>query len=234
MWVYHNPLNEMVLFNYRKGRGQHGPKEILAGYEGVLQCDGYTIYDKIGKSKHITLAGCLVHVRRKYVEAKDSAPSMANYALDIFSKIYQQEKLAKSSEDRKAYRIKHIIPLLQELKKWIDETSPATLPKSPIGKAMTYTLKQWDKIMNIFNDGRIELDNNLIENQIRPLALGRKNYLFAGSHKGGHRIAMMYSFFATCKANDVNPFEWLKNTLEEIPKCKITELEKLLPGHKEV
>lgn len=229
MWVYHNPLVKTVLFNYRKGRGKHGPKEILATFEGVLQCDGYTVYDKIGQAKGITLAGCLVHVRRKYIEAKQSDPTLANYALEIFTKIYKHEKLAKQSDDRQAYRIQHIMPLIEDIRNWIDEQSITVLPKSPIGKAMSYTIKQWDKIMNIFTDGRIELDNNLIENKIRPLALGRKNYLFAGSHNGAQRIAMMYSFFATCKANEVNPYEWLKNTLEIIPTTKITELNKLLP-----
>ena len=229
MWVYHNPLNKTVLFNYRKGRGQHGPKEILQNYQGILQCDGYTVYDKIGSSGQITLAGCLVHVRRKYIEAKDSDATMANHALDIFAKIYKLEKQAKLSDDRKSFRTEHTMPLLQELKDWVDEKAIIVLPKSPIGKAMSYTIKQWPKIINIFSDGRIELDNNLIENKIRPLALGRKNYLFAGSHKGADRIAMMYSFFATCKANNVNPYSWLKSTLEQIPSCKITELDKLMP-----
>lgn len=230
MWVYHNPLNKTVLFNYRKGRGQHGPKEILQNYQGILQCDGYTVYDKIGRSEQITLAGCLVHVRRKYNEAKDSDATRANYALDIFAKIYKLEKQAKLSDDRKAFRTNNTLPLLQELKEWIDEKAITVLPKSPIGKAMSYTIKQWPKIINIFSDGRIELDNNLIENKIRPLALGRKNYLFAGSHKGADRIAMMYSFFSTCKANEVNPYLWLKQTLDVIPTTKITELEQLLPG----
>ena len=222
-------MNKTVLFNYRKGRGQHGPKEILQNYQGILQCDGYTVYDKIGSSGQITLAGCLVHVRRKYIEAKDSDATMANHALDIFAKIYKLEKQAKLSDDRKSFRTGHTLPLLQELKDWVDEKAIIVLPKSPIGKAMSYTIKQWPKIINIFSDGRIELDNNLIENKIRPLALGRKNYLFAGSHKGADRIAMMYSFFATCKANNVNPYNWLKSTLEQIPSCKITELDKLLP-----
>lgn len=229
MWVYHNPLAKAVLFDYRKGRGQNGPKEILSDYRGILQCDGYTVYDKIGKSKDITLAGCLVHVRRKYVEAKDSDPRLAEFALKIFSEVYRHERLAKQSEDRKAYRDQHIAPLLYDLRDWIDEKCITTLPKSPIGKAMSYTVKQWPKVVNIFTDGRVELDNNLIENKIRPLALGRKNYLFAGSHAGAKRIAMMYSFFATCKANEVNPFDWLKSTLQQIPTTKMTELQKLLP-----
>ena len=121
---------------------------------------------------------------------------------------------------------------MQNLKQWTEQQYLKVLPKSPIGKAMKYTLNQWHKLMNIFNDTEIELDNNLIENKIRPLALGRKNYLFAGSHKGAHRIAMMYSFFATCKANDINPYEWLTETLEKIPTCNIQSLDSLLPNAK--
>ena len=229
-WVYHSPKDKLILFNYRKGRGMHGPKENLTNYKGILQCDGYSVYDKIGKSKHIILAGCLVHVRRKYVEAKGNDSKRANYALDIFSEIYHHEDIAKQSNDRKQYRDAHIKPLLLKLKSWIDEQSHLILPQSPIGKAMRYTISQWDKIMNILNDGIIELDNNLIENKIRPLALGRKNYLFAGSHKAAQRIAMMYSFFATCAANEVNPTTWLENTLNQIPHTSIQDLDKLLPN----
>lgn len=229
MWVYNNPLINLILFDYRKGRGMHGPKEILADFRGVLQCDGYSVYDKIAKKLDFILAGCLVHARRKFVDAKDTDAKRAEVALNIYAKIYKHEKIAKESEDRKAYRQEHIVPLMQQLRAWVDEESIKVLPKSPIGKAMRYTINQWDKLMNIFADGQIELDNNLIENKIRPLALGRKNYLFAGSHKGAERIAMMYSFFASCKANQVNPTDWLKATLEQLPTTSIQDLDKLLP-----
>jgi len=231
-WVYHNPLEKLILFDYRKGRGMHGPKELLANYKGVLQCDGYGVYDKLAKQGEMTLVGCLAHVRRKYVEAKDSDPKLAKHALDIFSQIYMHEKQAKQSEDRKAYRQNHILPLMHSFKQWVEEQYIKVLPKSPIGKAMKYTRNQWSKLINAFTNGDIELDNNLIENKIRALALGRKNYLFAGSHKGAQRIAMMYSFFATCKANEVNPYEWLTQTLEKIPTCNIQDLESLLPNAK--
>lgn len=118
-------------------------------------------------------------MRRKYYEAKDSDKEMSDYALDIFNKIYQIESQYKDldSKQRKDQRVKSILPLLNELKQWVDENQHKVLPKSPIGKAMKYTLLQWPKIKRIFEDGRFELDNNLIENKIRPLALGRKNYL---------------------------------------------------------
>jgi len=231
-WVYHNPLQKLILFDYRKGRGMHGPKELLADYAGILQCDGYGVYNKLAKKGKMTLAGCLVHVRRKYIDAKQSDAKLANHALNIFRQIYNHEKKAKESGNRKAYRLEHIMPLMLELRQWIDEKSITVLPKSPIGKAMTYTINQWQKLLNIFTNENIELDNNLIENKIRPLAIGRKNYLFAGSHKAAQRIAMMYSLFATCKANDVNPYEWLTKTLEQIPTCSIQNLDRLLPNTK--
>ena len=229
-WVYHNPLAKLILFDYRKGRGMHGPKELLSGYTGMLQCDGYRVYDKIARKGNMKLAACLAHVRRKYVIAKDSDKTLATYALDLFSEIYKHEKIAKLSEDRKIYRKEHMLPIMKHLRQWIDEESITVLPKSPIGKAMAYTINQWGKLMNIFTSSEIELDNNLIENKIRPLALGRKNYLFAGSHKGAQRIAIMYSFFASCKANDVNPYQWLKSTLEKLPNHSIQNLDQLLPG----
>jgi len=180
-WVYHNPLEKLILFDYRKGRGMHGPKELLANYKGVLQCDGYGVYDKLAKQGEMTLVGCLAHVRRKYVEAKDSDPKLAKHALDIFSQIYMHEKQAKQSEDRKAYRQNHILPLMHSFKQWVEEQYIKVLPKSPIGKAMKYTRNQWSKLINAFTNGDIELDNNLIENKIRALALGRKNYSYANT-----------------------------------------------------
>ena len=234
MWVYHNPLDKTILFNYRKGRGMQGPKELLDNYKGILQCDGYTVYDKIGKKPGVSLAGCIVHVRRKYVEAKEQDPQRATYALEIFNEIYAHEKEAKISDDRQAYRLKNIMPLINQLRTWIGQEAIKVLPKSAIGKAISYTINQWAKVLHIFTDGRIELDNNLIENKIRPLAIGRKNYLFAGSHAGASCAAMMYSLFATCKANDVNPYEWLKSTLENIPTCSIKQLHKLLPQNYKV
>ena len=234
-WVYHNPLQKIILFDYRKGRGMHGPKELLSGYAGVLQCDGYGVYDKLARKEDLTLAGCLAHVRRKYVEAKSSDPALATIALNLFSEIYHHEKIAKQQTEKNLdYRNNHILPLMLRLKAWIQEESIKVLPKSPIGKAMTYTINQWDKLMNIFKYDYVELDNNLIENKIRPLALGRKNYLFAGSHKGAERIAMMYSFFATCKANEINPYDWMKSTLEKIPTTSILDLENLLPNNYQV
>ena len=235
-WVYHDPVQKLVLFNYRKGRGQNGPKELLADYNGYLQCDGYTVYDKIGADPKITLAGCLVHARRKFHDALDSDKKRAQIALELFRKMYLEERAIKEAapndfEQRKLVRDTKIKPLLAQIKTWIEQEQFNVLPKSPIGKAMTYYINQYPKLEAIFEDGRIELDNNLIENAIRPMAIGRKNYLFCGSHDAAQNAAMLYSFFGSCKMQNINPREWLKDTLEQIPDHSIQKLEELLPGY---
>lgn len=231
-WVYHSPEQKLLFFDYHKGRDAEGPKRILENYIGLLQSDGYSVYDTIAKQKSMTIAACLVHVRRYFYKAKDNDRQKAEHALNVFSKIYEEEAKYKqlSPQERKEQRNQTIKPLLVNLKTWVETQSVYVLPQSSIGKAMEYLQKQWPKIMELFNDGRYELDNNLIENKIRPLALGRKNYLFAGSHEGAQRIAMMYSFLGTCAANDTNPMAWLENTLEKINDTKMKDLDSLLPN----
>jgi len=223
-----------VLFNYRKGRGQHGPKEILADFQGYLQCDGYRVYDNIGQQKGITLVGCLAHARRKFYHAIDNDPQRAKYALKIFAEIYKlDKKINNKYEDDyqkiQEQRLAKIKPLLESIKSWIESENLNVLPKSLIAKAMRYYIEQYPKLETIFLDPKLKLDNNLIENKIRPLALDRKNYLFAGSHRAAQNIAMIYSFFASCKANDVNPYDWLNDILEKLPDWNIHNLDELLP-----
>ncbi len=134
-----------------------------------------------------------------------------------------------NSKTRERYRKLYARPVLSELEAWLKSNISQTLPKSAIGKAIAYTLRLWPKLKEYINDGRYEIDNNLIENAIRPLALGRKNYLFAGSHKAAQRAAMMYSFFATCKINNVEPLAWLTDILNRIQEHKANKLTELLP-----
>ncbi len=230
-WVYHAVEPGVVLFNYRKGRGQNGPKEILEHYSGYLQCDGYTVYDKIGSVDHITLIGCLAHARRYFYDARDSDAERAHYVLSKIQEIYKIEKRFRNEELPITQRKVLLDPILIELKEWIDEQANSVLPKSPIGKAMTYFVRQWPKLKKVTSEDWIKLDNNLIENKIRPLALGRKNYLFAGNHASAQRIAMMYSFFATCSIHNVNPREWLRNALQRLPDHPINQIHLLLPNN---
>lgn len=232
-WVYHSPEQGLVYFHYNKGRGQSGPKEILEKYEGYVQCDGYNVYDKIATGKPITLVGCMAHLRRKFHESLDNDKSRANHALELIQSLYAIERKMReqqlSTEEKTDIRKKQSKPIMLKLKVWLEEEEPKVLPKSRIGKAMRYGLYQWEKLIQFTNDGRLEIDNNLTENSIRPLALGRKNYLFAGSHQAAERIAMMYSFFGTCKKQGVNPRTWLQKTLEKISEHPINRIEELLP-----
>ena len=192
-WVYHGVEEKLILFHYRKGRGAHGPKEFLRDYQGWLQVDGYGVYDKIGVRKGIDLVGCHVHVRRKFYEAKEYDLKRAEHALEMYKQLYDIEKQCRNMvcEQRKEYRNENSRPILEKFKKWLDDQAVVVLPKSAIGNAIRYAIRQWPKTIRVLDDGRLEMDNNLIENKIRPLALGRKNYLFAGSHDAAQRIAMM-------------------------------------------
>jgi len=236
-WVYHDPLTKLVLFNYRKGRGQHGPKELLADYKGYLQCDGYSVYDKIGEHPDIVLVGCLAHARRKFHEALKNDKARAEKALGLFRDIYLEARKIKEQEEdfekRKKLREQTIKPLLETIREWITQQQFNVLPKSPIAKAMRYFLNQYSKLLAIFEDGRLELDNNLVENAIRPLALGRKFFLFFGSHRAAQNAAMIYSFLGSCKMQNINPRLWLQHTLEKIPEHNIQKLDQLLPDYQQ-
>lgn len=229
MWVYNNPESQSLVFDYRKGRGYHGPKTVLAQYEGALQTDGYRVYQKVAKHLPITRLACWAHVRRKFFEAKNNEPQKAEYALNVIREIYQIERQFKNEkiEDRKA----SLEPIFSTFKIWLETEYNQALPKSGFGKAIRYALGQWEGLENILTEDRYQLDNNWIENSIRPLALGRKNYLFAGSHKAAQRIAMIYSFFGSCKIQDINPSEWLLKTLDQIADHPISQIEELLPGY---
>lgn len=229
MWVYHNVDRALCIFEYSKGRSKSSPKTFLKNFGGYLQCDGYQVYDAIGKnSQNITLIGCLAHTRRYFHEALKTDKEKAQKALTIIQRIYQIQRAIKEKKlDGPRHEL--IKPLLKELKDWADKTINTVTPKSAIGKAIAYTINQWPKLENIIIEDRIQLDNNLIENKIRPLALGRKNYLFAGNHGSAQRIAMMYSFFATCKVHDINPHEWMTDVLQRLPDHNIQDLHQLLP-----
>ncbi len=235
-WVYYSLLNKLVCFDYRKGRGREGPEEFLQSFRGALQTDGYAAYNKFENQQGITLLACMAHARRKFEQAKDNDYERAEYALKKIQALYKIERDAREQElsfdQRKELRQKESVPILSELENWMKNQLSEVLPKSSIGKAITYTLKLWKRLTRYTQDGSWEIDNNPVENSIRPVALGRKNYMFAGSHEGAMRAAMMYSFLGTCKINDVEPVAWLKDVLTRISDHSIQKLEELLPGYK--
>jgi len=232
-WVYHSPIEHMVFFDYQEGRGREGPRKLLTDFKGYLQTDGYKVYDWFGVQKDITLVNCMAHARRAYEKALSDDRKRAEYAMEEIQKLYMVERKAReqglSAEQRHELRLDESLPILNALGTWMAEQIRTTLPKSPFGKALIYSVSRWDNLIAYLKDGHLEIDNNLVENAIRPNALGRKNHLFAGSHAGAQKAAMFYSFFGTCKMNDVDPFTWFKTVLEIIPDYPANKLVDLLP-----
>jgi len=232
-WVYNSPLQDAVLFDYRKGRSREGPREMLEGFKGYIQSDGYKVYDWFGKRPGITLLNCWAHARRYFEKAKDYDREKVAFVLTEIQKLYKIERFARNAKltaaERKELRLDHALPILNDLGKWMAQESKKALPKSPIGEALNYTIPRWDNLLAYLYDGSLEIDNNLVENAIRPNALGRKNYLFAGSHDAAQRAAMFYSFFGTCRRHGINPYHWLKDVLKRIPEHKANKLQELLP-----
>lgn len=236
MWVYNAPLKNIICFEYQKGRGREGPKEFLIDFKGHLQTDGYTAYDYFENVKGIELLACMAHARRKFEESLDNDPVLAGWMMTKMQDLYTIEEKARmlelSFDERKNLRQAEAVPVLNEMEVWMREKQIETLPASSIGKAINYTLNLWKRLIRYVNHGKCEIDNNLIENSIRPIALGRKNYLFAGSHESAQRAAMIYSFMGTCKKNGIEPREWLTDVLNRINDCKVNQLAELLPVRK--
>lgn len=235
-WVYYDPVNKLVCFDYRQSRGREGPKSFLKDFSGYLQSDGYNAYNELGPAGKIIHLACMAHARRKFEHARDNDRERAEKALILIDKLYDIERKVRetdlSSEKTKELREEKATPILKEFEQWLIDQSPAMLPKSAIGTAVNYTLGLWPRLKRYVDDGRFQIDNNLIENSIRPVALGRKNYLFAGSHDAAVNAAVIYSLLATCKIREIEPYAWLKNLLETIPDYPANQLEKLLPETK--
>lgn len=232
-WAYHNSEKDLVLFDYRPGRGREGPSQMLRDFIGYLQTDGYGVYDDFDKRPGITLVHCMAHARRKFTEALDSDGIKAGYVLKKMQILYNVERRIRQeelpAEQAVQLRQEASVPVMGELKAWMVAQVSEVLPKSPIGQAISYSLSRWDKLSLYTTDARLQIDNNAVERAIRPIAIGRKNYLFAGSHDGAQREAMVYSLFATCKLHDIDPYAWLKGALERMHKYTTSNLHELLP-----
>ncbi len=172
--------------------GREGPVAVLKDFKGYLQTDGYAVYDFFKEEKDITVLHCMAHARRMFFEAKDNDPSIAEYALKQIGVLYNIERKAKEQQldQGQIFQLRQTesVPVLESLGKWMKETYLKVLPKSAIGKALGYSISRWRELMLYATDGKLNIDNNPVENSIRPVALGRKNYLFAGSHKAENEV----------------------------------------------
>ncbi|PWV55495.1 transposase IS66-like protein [Chitinophaga sp. S165] len=232
-WLYQDNVNKLVVFDYQPGRGREGPSEMLKDFYGTLQTDAYSAYNSIVDTNNITLIHCLAHARRYFADAIYSDRERAEYVLGQLQLVYQIERdsraLNHDNEKRAVSRQKHSLPILQELGIWMEDQYKQVLPQSPIGKALAYSIKRWDKLCAFVYDGKLHPDNNAAERSIRATVIGRKNYLFAGSHESAKRIAMLYSLIGTCKLHNINPSLWLKDVLTIINDHPINRIKELLP-----
>ena len=232
-WVYYSPLTRTVLFDYQPGRGRASPAKMLDDFSGYMQTDGYAVYDQFGQRKGITQLGCWAHARRYFERALDTDRERAGHAMKLIQKLYGIERQARqgglSAAQRKALRGKESVPILDDLGEWISKTGPQAEPGSAFGKAMYYAAAHWDKLNVYVQDGNLEIDNNLVENQIRPSALGRKNFLFAGSHNAAQRAAMFYTLIGNCKLHGVEPVQWMEHVIRNIMTTKCNDVHALYP-----
>jgi len=234
MWVYGGgpPDKPVIWYQYADTRSGDVPVDFLFPEEGglpggerYLVTDGYEGYNALSESPAILGHGaCWAHVRRRFVEAthgrKNTAP--AHQMVALISKLYQIERIArdKTPQEREAIRRKKAAPILDKIKAWLDQKAPQALPKSPLGKAISYTLKLWPRLITYLEDGHIEIDNNKVENAIRPFVIGRKGWLFSGSPRGAHASATLYTLVETAKANKLEPWAYLNDLFERLPLAK--------------
>lgn len=234
-WVYYSPVDKLISFMYHKSRSGDAVKEHLKDFGGYLQTDGYAGYDQFKNNTNITLLACMAHARRKFYTAQENDKERAQHALKLIGLLYNIEAFARthkmSHQERHALRQENAPAILKQLEEWLKENQTKVLPKSSMGEAINYTLKLWPRLTKYLENGKLEIDNNLIENKIRPVALGRKNYLFAGSHEAAQRAGMIYSFMAMCKHEEVHPYEWLTYVLQNINNQSIQNLDELLPAN---
>ena len=221
-WCVRDGLSGDVMFYYDRGsRGGKVARELLGNYKGNAQTDGYEGYDQFEPMEGITMFGCWAHARRKFVDALETDRKHATEAIVYIRKLYEVESKAEEAklnpEERKAKRLEISYPTIQVFEKWMLDTYPTVLPKSKIGMAISYTYTLLPRLSRYVNDGRINIDNNLIENAIRPLALGRKNWLFCGNDASAYRAAIVYSLISTCKNAGIEPRIWMEDVLTKIP-----------------
>jgi transposase len=239
LWVYVRDERPMgsdappaVWFEYAPDRKGERPQAHLKEFTGILQADGYAGFDVLYASGRVSEAACWAHARRKYFDLHTTTGSpQARHALERIGELYAIERAirGKPPDERRRIRQEQAAPRLAALKQWMDQTLAATSAKSDLGKAILYSAKRWTALTRYVDDGRIEIDNSAAERALRCVALGRHNFLFAGSDAGGERAAAMYSLIGTAKLNGMDPQAYLRHVLERIGDHPINRVDELLP-----
>jgi transposase len=233
------PDKSVILYDYNEKLHKQFVKDWFEGFNGYLHVDGDNFFELVGEVAN--LVNCNAHARRKFEPIAQSAKGkgLAKEALRFFKELYKIEREAKNnkltSEDRYKLRQKESKPLMDKFKSWLDEMYPTVLPQSPLGNAINYCIKLWLGLTRFLEDGRLEIDNNLTEQEIKPLVIARKNFLFAASVDGAKALCMHMSFIRTAKAHGLDPYHYYVEILKKTPHCKTVEdYEALLPWNLKV
>jgi transposase len=233
LWVYSRPKSN-VLFEWRVSRARAGPQEFLKKFRGKLQTDGYGAYESLAKQRgDLTLVGCWAHARRGFYEALAETKTAAWFVRQIGQLYAVEKKLREQMAGpalREAMRAWQSQPVLNRLHRAMVLTRRKTLPQGLLGQAIDYTLKRWTALNQFITDGTLEIDNNLIENSIRPTALGKKNFLFFGHPDAGERSAVIYTLLGSCRRQGINPVDYLKDLFTRLPAAKITQIKEFTPA----
>lgn len=232
IWCYlGDGANPYTVYDYTPSRSRDGPAKWLAGYEGYLQADAYGGYDGIFHSQNVTEVACWAHARRKFYDAQDSDENRSTQMLAIVAELYAIEREAKEADDatRLALRQARSVPVLDRIKTRLDTEQEAVLPRSPMAKAITYAQNQWQALTTYTTQGFLNIDNNASERALKRVAIGRKNWLFAGNDAAAENHARLWSLIASCERHKVDPQRYLTSVLAKIGQTPAEELEQFLP-----
>jgi transposase len=231
-WVYAgDDRHPYSVYDYTASRSRDGPEHFLKGFQGYLQADAFAGYDRLCAGPGVTEVACWAHARRKFYDARTTAPVLAHEALARIGQLYDVERRAKewSAVDRGALRQRESVALLNSFGDWLVEQKLRVLPKSPGGQAISYALANWQALCRYPEDGELSIDNNLSERALRAQAVGRKNWLFVGSDNGGRTAAVLFSMTASCKRHGIDPFRYLADVLRRLPTTATDHVAELLP-----
>jgi transposase len=234
LWVKGVPGGD-VIFEFHPGRGQEYARELVGSFKGYLQRDGYSAYGALARADSSLISvGCWGHARRKFVEAAELECAEAMELVTEIRRLYLIERHARDEclkpETRWKLRQQLAKPLLEALPPRLEAMRQKHLPQSPLGKAIRYTLGEWQALTRYLEDGRLEIDNNLTENAIRPSAVGKKNWLFIGHPEAGWRSAVIYSVIVSCRRRGIDPWQYLSDVLQRLPAMKHSELVSIVPA----
>jgi transposase len=230
LWVYVGDREHpYTVYDYTANRSRDGPVAFLDGFEGYLQADAYAGYDELYRGGRVVEVACMAHVRRKFFDARTTDAIASCTALGYIQRLYRIERAAKdrSDEERRMLRQREARPIMEDFGEWLEQAAAEALPRSNLGKAIAYARGQWDALQVYLEHGFLRIDNNVAENAIRPVVLGRKNWLFAGSDRGGRSAAIIYSLVASCKRAGVDSFAYFRHVLDAVsthPARRIAEL----------